>query len=152
MKHYKQSLPCQTHFQLNLRKQYQVKEFALLPPQGDTHTRTHIEDLICGAKMDGNKSQELGQHGCILISVLPMGKLWPRANGCVHMCVLRLCVCVCVAAFRVTFSTLSSPIGGGKCACLLVFNCENAEAAHVNCSGGKLHLETFSPLVCVSCC
>lgn len=33
--------------------------------------------------MDGNKPQELSQCGCILISVLPMGKLYPRpTNRC----------------------------------------------------------------------
>lgn len=50
--------------------------------QAPTHTGTHWGWFV-GAKMDGNKPQELSQCGCILISVLPMGKLYPRpTNRC----------------------------------------------------------------------
>lgn len=50
--------------------------------QPPTHTGTHWVWFV-GAKMDGNKPQELSQCGCILISVLPMGKLYPRpTNRC----------------------------------------------------------------------
>lgn len=53
---------------------------------------THTPALICRIKMDGNKSLEPDQRGCILISILPMGKLWPPTW--LHACALWVYMCI----------------------------------------------------------
>lgn len=119
-----------THIQLNIWKQCQVEEFA---------SRAHC-GLFCGARMERNKSQELRQHGCILISILPVGWLWPDWRVC----------CGCVWA-----QGLPSLLGVAhrqRWARVCWVRFQNAEVAvGVNCLGGRLNRGDVSP-PSMSCC